>query len=261
MIIIHHDHKQQRRKKVFLLLCALFILYGLFFSPVSNVLSGAVHTAATPLWKAGQWVENTTSPFLGYFSSRRGLYIENKDLKQQVAVLNAKLSDRSLVREENSELKKMLGRDDQEKRVLGIVLVKPNQTPYDTLILDIGGNRDVAVGDKVFLESVLLGEVTDVYPVSSKVKLYSTPDEKKTVSVGKDAISAEATGLGGGNFEVLLPRDSNVHVGDYVSIPGIQPALLGVVGRIETDSIDAFDRVYFKSEVNPFSLRFVEVVL
>lgn len=261
MIIIHHDRKQQRRKKIFLFLGVLVILYGLFLSPASKFLSGAVHTAAAPLWKSGQWVGNTASPFLGYFSSRRELYVENKDLKQQVDVLNAKLADRSLVREENSELKKMLGRDDQEKRVLGVVLVKPNQTPYDTLILDVGENHGIALGDKVFLESVLLGEVSDVYPASSKVKLYSTPDQKETVSVGADAISAEATGLGGGNFEVLLPRDSNVHVGDSVYVPGIRPGLLGVVGRIETNSIDAFDKVYFRSEINPFSLRFVEVVL
>jgi len=258
-MIIHRD-KRKYTKTTILVLVSLVIMYALFFSPAKSLFSGAIHTTAVPVWKAGDSIATTFKPF-AFFSSRREVYLENKDLVVQVEVLNAKLADRHLLREENIRLKSLLGRDDVQDRVLSVVLSKPSHTPYDTLVIDVGENQGVSKGDKVMLGSVLLGEVLDVYYVSSKVILYSTSEIVTDVIIGDAAIPAQAVGQGGGVFNIVLPRESEVYVGDTVYTPGIEPYIIGVVEKIDKDANDAFITIHVVSQVNPFTVSHVEVIL
>jgi rod shape-determining protein MreC len=258
-MIVHRDNRN-KKKNVMLVLLALGVIYGVFFSPVAPYFSGAVHTAAVPLWKAGDSIASTFKPF-AFFSSRREVYLENKDLKTQVDVLSAKLVDRSLLREENKKLKELLGREGESSRVLGVVLSRPARTPYDTLVVDVGEKHGVSKGDRVVLESVLLGEVSEVYYSSSKVTLFSTAGNAIQVIVGTEGIPAEAVGKGGGVYEITLPRESEVYVGDTVYLSNLEPLVLGVVDTIEEDPNDAFETIHVMSAINPYTISFVEVVL
>ena len=78
--------------------------------------------------------------------------------------------------------------------------------------------------------------------------------------IGDSAIGAEAKGLGGGNFEIELPRNVDVFVGDSIYVSDINPRVLGTIEYINSDPNDVFERILFKSPVNLFSLRFVDVI-
>lgn len=259
MMIVHRDNRNKKRNIV-LVLVTIGVVYGLFFSPLKTFFAGAAHTAAVPLWKAGDVMANTFKP-LSFFTSRREVYLENKDLKNQVDVLNAKLVDRTLLLEENKRLKALLGREDESSKVLGVVLSRPSRTPYDTLIVDVGEKHGVSKGDRVVLESVLLGEVTEAYYASSKVTLFSTAGNSINVIVGTEGIPAEAVGKGGGVYEITLPRESEVYVGDTVYLSNLEPLVLGTVTKINEDPNDAFETIHVVSVINPFTISFVEVVL
>ena len=99
-----------------------------------------------------------------------------------------------------------------------------------------------------------------MHPWSSKVKLYSSSGNIVEVIIGEEAIRVDALGYGAGNFEIKLPRNSGVSIGDTVYLPNIFPRVLGMIEEIDDNPNDAFERVLFKSPINPFTLRFVEIV-
>ena len=260
-MILHQDKRKNNLKKTFFFVLALCLAYVLFMSPFSSFFAGYFHRVTEPIWKFGIGVEEKVAPASSYFSSRRELYIENKKLKEQVAATAVKLADRNFLYHENIALKESLGRYKKEpERILAVVLAKPDITPYDTLIIGVGKNSNVSKGDLVLVENVVLGEIAEAYRDSSKVRLYSSSGEQITVFIGDEAIGADAHGLGGGNFEMELPRNVNVFVGDFIYTPNIYPRLLGTVEYINSDSNEVFERILFKSPVNLFSLRFVDVI-
>ena len=104
---------------------------------------------------------------------------------------------------------------------------------------------------------VLLGEVVEVGAHTSKVQLYSAPTKQYQVEIGLHHIPATATSLGGGNFQVLLPRETDVAEGDPVVIPSIEPVIFGTVGTVLSDPARPYATVLFQSPVNIFELHFV----
>lgn len=259
MMITTHQNKRSKYKKLATLTVIVGLIYVMFFSPVKGFFTGAAHTVAQPVWHVRDAMANTFAPFT-YFSARRDVYIENQDLQHQVTALVAKVADRDLLRRENSELKRLLGRNETEDRVLATVMAKPGRTPYDTMIIDVGERDSVSQGDKVVLENVLLGEIEEVLYTTSKVILYSSSGRESEVVIGDDALQAEAVGQGGGIFEILFPKDNDLSVGDTVYIPNIEPKVVGVIDTIESNPNDAFEKLIVRSYVNPYTISYVEVV-
>ena len=79
----------------------------------------------------------------------------------------------------------------------------------------MGVKNGIVSGQKVFaLGNVPIGRVAEVYPDTSKIILYSNPGEKTEVVIsGKDTFM-QIVGRGGGNFEMILPRDFIFRKGD-----------------------------------------------
>jgi len=69
----------------------------------------------------------------------------------------------------------------------------------------------------------------------------------------------EVAGRGGGNFEMIVPRDFTIVKGDVALLPGIFPYVLGVVEIIISDPRDPFIKALLVSPVNIQELKFVEV--
>ncbi len=147
--------------------------------------------------------------------------------------------------------------------ILAGILSKPNQSAYDTVIVDAGSNQFVSVGALVFADgNVPIGRVGSVYPSSSKIILFSNPSEQTQVSISSDPkqdVFMQVIGRGGGNFEMILPRDLNLEKGAQVVLPGITPYVVGTVETIISDPRDAFKKALLVSPVNIEMLKFVEI--
>jgi hypothetical protein len=155
----------------------------------------------------------------------------------------------------------ILGRkNEQVDMILGVVLAKPNQSIYDTLLIDIGINHGVKVGDKVFASgNIPIGTIREVYPSSAKVVLFSNSGEVTSVIVSGKNVSMELVGRGGGNFEMTMPRDFTLLKGDQVVLPSINNHVVAIVETIISDSRDAFQKAILVSPVNFQQLKFVQV--
>ncbi len=256
------DKKNQRKRFTnYALFAFLLIVIFYFRTPVFNFLSSAAHVVFRPVLVLKNSFGGALSSIGTAFSFKSSLVKENEDLRQKLAENNALILNYDSVLDENNKIKETLGRkNDKTNMLLGVILSKPNQSPYDTLIIDVGANNGVVVGDLVFaLGNVPIGQIFEVYASSAKVVLFSNSGEKTEVVVGiKDAF-IEMVGRGGGNFEMILPRDFVLEVGSNVTLPGITPYVVAKVETIISDPRDSFAKAILSSPINIEELKFVEV--
>ncbi len=223
-------------------------------------LSVSAHFVFRPVLILGNNLGNKFGNLGAYFNSKKLLSLENETLKSKVSTDEAKISNYNSILDENNSLKATLGRvGENQNLILASILSKPNQSPYDTLIVDVGKNAGILVGQKVFAEGVVpIGKVGEVYQSSAKVILYSNPGEKTDVIVPGN-VSMQVIGRGGGNFEMILPRDFVIAQGAEVVLPGIIPETVAIVQTILSDPRDSYQKALLVSPVNIFELKSVEV--
>lgn len=251
--------KQKTLKGIFYgaIIFALLIL-----TPAWNFLEGGVQRIAAPLWSTGDALSaRALSISTAFVSEKEALVKKNKELEEELAIIQLKLLDRNLILEENLELQEELGRDVYGDRTIAAkVLSSPGVSPYDTLIIDIGAKDDVMAGDTILVAgTIVVGEVVEVFAQTSRVQLISSPGEEFDVLVS-GSINAVAKGRGGGNFTIELPRDAEVSVGDVVEAAGSSIGVIGFVEYIEVDPNDPFQKMFLKSPVNIFNISWVEVL-
>lgn len=230
---------------------AAVLILLLFIAP--SFLSAVFLKIISPFWSAEQLASTT-------FTTKGELIKENTFLKQKLAELDSSDMRINQLLQENVELKQSLGRTAAKNSTLAVVLKKPPYSAYDTLIIDVGVGEGIKVGDTVFaLGHIPVGKIEMVSSGYSKVSLFSNPGQKYDVNVGKNNIQATATARGGGAYEITIPRDVVIQVGDLVTIPSIYPSPFGVVSTVVAVPARAFATVLFNSPVNIHELKWVTV--
>lgn len=154
----------------------------------------------------------------------------------------------------------LVGRKQKANMIVTSVLTRPPQTPYDVIIIDAGSNESVTIGSEVSLpEGPILGVVSQVFPKSAKVKLFSASGEEINAVLERNDVPVTLVGRGGGNFRLTLPRGVAIERGDRILSSDITARHLATVGEISAEPTDSFKEVLAKSPTNIFTLRFVFV--
>ncbi|MCX6713741.1 MAG: rod shape-determining protein MreC [Candidatus Vogelbacteria bacterium] len=231
-----------------------FGLLGWLFRPVSVIF--------LPISEGNNFLARGLSNFGDFWQAKRSLVEDNRKLKEEN--LNLKLNfiqTQSLV-QENFEFKKLLGRTDKvEMPIVAQVIFTPNLILNDSLILDAGSVnavRPVKVGDFVVHNNVLIGQIAEVYPAKSKVKLLSAYAELP-VAIGDKNVPAMAKGLSNGSFSISLPKDVAIKKGDSIIIPGWNNYFIGQVEVITKKTSDPFQTILFRSPINIVQLKWLEI--
>lgn len=192
--------------------------------------------------------------------SKYSLIKENRRLEEEVASRDRSLLRLDSLEKENESLKAAFDRTTKRDYVLGVILSRPPVSPYDTLIVDIGSDDGVKIGNRVYAEGdVLIGDVEEVFGGQAKVGLFSAPGRITSVLVGTSTVAAEAVGRGNGNFTTKLPSGTKIAVGAIVSLPHIHTHTFGVVGSVSLDSSASVQTILFSAPVNIHQLQFVEI--
>lgn len=258
--------RKNRKKQSFwigIFIIAMIIFFISQFDSISGVLSRRATSIVDPLWRGEVYFSQQRSRVAANLKSKQELIDENIYLKEEITTLRVQFLSKELLLQENIELKELLGRHNTERvSILGTVLAKPNRTPYDTLIIDVGRDSGVEKGNVVVVYGdVVIGEIDEVSRKNSRVKLFSSPGEEIDIIIGKENIESIAYGIGGGNFLIRLPHGIDVEEGDVISFPAINVALIGIIETIDIQPSSSFQNILFKSPVNMYELKWVEVFL
>ncbi len=257
------DKRRKNKKIIYFFLC-IFILF-LFYFFQNNIFAFLSRTGMTiyrPVSLLGNNIAQSTVNLKALFASKKDLIVKNKVLMEEIEESNARVANYDSVVEENERLKGIFDRRHSTNNfILAAILAKPNKSIYDTLVIDIGEENEVRVGSMVFaLGDIPIGKVSEVSQNSSKVVLFSSWKEKTEVAISGSDNFMQIVGRGGGNFEMILPRDFNIKEGAQVLIPGINTYLLATVKTVLSDPRDSYKKALLVSPINVQELKFVQVM-
>ncbi len=243
--------KKKKRRILAGALVALILSVVIFPDFFFRLVSRPVLYAATPFLRVKISLLNQWENLQTAFSEKKNLYDDNRALREKLMELEAKVNFSEILRKENETLKAAFSAEEMKKFILASVIARPTQTPFDTLIIDSGENYGVKEGMQVSaFGSVLLGYVTDVSESASKVKLISSFGEETNVILESSGTPAIATGRGGENFEIILPRSVPVSGGERIITFGKQPMLVGFAEKIEHQTTDPLQKILFRLPLN-----------
>lgn len=237
------------------LIVAFHFLYPNFFARGAHGLYGIFFSTSSG------------SETVGFFVGSQ----EEESLKRELEEARRNLVSWDLLLSENRELKALLGRGEEENRVLATVIGRPNASPYDTVIIDVGKKHGVSLDDLIVAQAVAIGKVREVFDKTSLVSLFSSPNEEVNLIVNprssteendeneRGVVALSAEGLGGGSFRARVPEGMELFEGDLAVLPGLQSRVLGVLTDI-VQLPNSSRTVLFRSPVNMRALRFVEVI-
>jgi len=235
--------------------------YAVFFSPFLPFATEIAHTAFSPLWNMSSSFAALTDDVRSAFASKERLFAEIRNLERDLRDQKLRLLSADVLKRENELLKRELGRSRAGDRAVLVasVLAKPNRSPYDVLVIDVGFSDGVRKGDRVLYEGVAIGVVSDVFEHTSRAVLFSSPGEETDVVIYPAGITATAKGEGAGTLSIALPRDVDVAKGDSIVLPGISPVVIGKVDSVRMEANDPFRSIFFKGPVNVYTVSFVSV--
>jgi cell shape-determining protein MreC len=233
----------------------------LFVSGFVAWSGGFFHRIGLPLWIAKKNVTEIVTDSSYLVRTKANVFRENQNLIKENEGLKIKMVDHELIVQENTELKELLGRVPVKNSfVLGVILAKPNQSPYDTVVIDAGVDEGLREGEKVFVDGeVPIGTISKVYNGTSLVTLYSNPRQTTEAILEGSNATVSLLGRGGGNFEMSIPIDLPSDKGMHVVLPGLSSEVVAVIEDIISSPTDPLKKVLLRSPVNVQALKWVEV--
>ena len=262
-----HPHKRNYPRRLIagaLVVALIIFLIGMFrIDAVAHTLRRVIFVIASPILYVKNSATTSVENAFSLLFLQDTLKAENDLLRESMARMALTLESAKLLAQENKELKEILGRESAEKSIVAGVMLRPPQTLYDTLLVDAGSAHGVAVGDLVLSSGAAIGLVYSVEKETSLVELFSSADTEIPVLIHAQngtTTAATAKGRGGGNFIVKLPRDLAVSLGDFVTTPGIDGHIIGVVGAVKADVADAFETVLIRVPQGMMHLSLVEII-
>ena len=160
-----------------------------------------------------------------WFTAHGELLDENRRLKRDSRILNARLQKLQVLAEENARLRELLGAarkigDD----VIVAELLSVDQNPYRQLIeINKGSGHGVAIGHAVIDEFGIMGQVIHVNPQSATTMLISDPEHAIPVQFVRSGTRSIAFGRGSTTALDLryLPATADIKVGDELVTSGL----------------------------------------
>lgn len=251
-----------KQRVVAVALVLVVLAFALPASPVPHFLAFMVAPIEGPLLSFGNALGSGFLFPVTLFRSKRALEEENRDLQSKIALLTSNGVRNETLQNENDLLRGALGRTTGKRALkLATVLAGEERSLYGTMIIDLGTNDGVTLGSLVLVNpSLVLGVIEEADTNLAKVRLFSRSGEKTQAFVGANKL--ELVGRGSGNYEVDLPHDAVVAVGDGVRLapsPVVRAddLVLGTVKTVEKGADSTHVRVTVPLNIHALMYVFV----
>ena len=186
-------------------------------SGISVLVSPLRYLVSLPAM-SGAWVSE-------WFNTHNSLVGENRYLKQEERLLNARLQKMDVLLAENTRLRQLLGASRKlSDEVIVSELLSVDQNPYRQLIeLNKGSLDGLKDGQAVIDDYGIMGQIIHVGHNSSTVKLISDPEHVIPVQFIHSGMRSVAFGNGSTDELELryLPATASIKPGDELVTSGL----------------------------------------
>ncbi len=236
----------------------LFLLDVMTGGSIRHRLRGGVVVMAGWSRRVGQSIVGT-----GLFATRASLEVQNRSLAEELAQFEERAGGYEALRAENEELRAFVRLSESlssaAQGVTAPVVSSARTSPYGTFLIGAGVEEGITPGSLVLTSGgFVVGKVTDVGKHTSVVTEIFAPGASVETVVG--GAPFPATGSGGGNARVKVPRALTVKVQDSVVAPELGQRPVGIVGSIASSSASASQEVFIVLPVNISSLKYVYIL-
>jgi rod shape-determining protein MreC len=208
---------------------SLFIVLSLvlmFVDQRVNVLRPlrvALETLSWPMETLAQ-VPNGVSKLLHNLASRNATVKQNDALRREHLLLNARLQKLVALEAENRRIRSLLQSSrklDERMLIAEIVAISPD--PYrHYLKLNKGSTEGVFVGQALVDAHGIMGQITEVYPLTSEALLITDPNHGIPVEIARNGLRTIAHGEGSGGLSLpYLPSNADIKGGDQLVSSGL----------------------------------------
>ena len=215
-----------------------------FFSSTSAAFPNLLGVLASPFRQAGAAISNTVEGWVQYFTDHDALAEENRQLKEQLAQMEASIRQAEYDREENQRLRELLDLRQQRRELTfeSALIVEEDVSNWASMLtVNKGTAHNVSVGDCAIDEfGHLVGVVTEVGLNWSTVRTLLDSE----TSIGALVVRSDLTAVAQGDFALMsegrlqlnyLGAQSDVMAGDLIVTSGLgdyYPSQL-VIGYVE----------------------------
>jgi rod shape-determining protein MreC len=192
-----------------------------YFSPVRTTLATVLYpiqvVAALPS-DLSNWADD-------FFQNREQLKTRNNQLETMQMLNSMRLQKLQSLERENMRLRELLGSSFRlTERVLVAELLTIDLDPsFQRVVVNKGKRDGVFIGQPALDASGVMGQVSEVYPYSSRIILLTDPSHAIPVQVNRNGLRAVATGRGLGMPLQLehLPHNIDIREGDLLVTSGL----------------------------------------
>src|SRR3989344_886702 len=203
----------KRSIKIMVVPVALFIIfYGvdlIYPDGWFNLFS----PAARRYWSLKELVLTNFSYGVELLRSKNELAEENTRLRRLIEDVTNSQFQYKVLKSEYERLQNSMEVEKSQRRQ-ALVLVRPPQSLYDTVIVDAGNADGVKEKNLIYTsDSFLLGEIIKVGSGTSIGRLFSSSGSEIAVRL-KNGLEFTASGRGGGTFELKIPMEVEAQIGE-----------------------------------------------
>ena len=232
---------------------------------IINFIESPAQNIFLPLEIASRKTKNDLDNFVETVSQIKSLKQKESSLSYENALLEAENARLQKLEAENKTLRQQLGATEiAEEFIVAKVIGGGPLISGNDLLIDKGRNNSVPKGGLVVVKNILIGQVSSVGEVTSRVRLLSDPETKIPAET-----ESKVSGLLVGQFgnQVVLDRvvqGRQVGKGEIVFTSGQSDMpkglILGRVKRVESDPADLFQRAILEPILPYSSLETVFVI-
>lgn len=222
-------------------------------------LRSTTHAAMQPVYRFSAYPSFVTHWLLGNVRSKESLRRENSQLEAELAQANVRLQQLDYLAAQNARLQGVLSAPTplSGKLTLARVIGIDSNPLKHVLVLDKGGNNGVYIGQTVVDEKGIMGQIINVYPVTSRVLLISDTQQSVAVQVKRTGQRAIVTGTGDSNNISLqyIPKTADIQVGDELISSGLGERVpagfnIGKVAKIDREHNGDFAKIDVQTTAN-----------
>lgn len=204
---------------------------------------------AQPFWWLAGLPGRLTRTVSDDAATRSQLIAENRRLRNELLVANARLTRLGTAAADNAKLRALLGM--AESRGLDVQLASVLNIDLDPtrqrLVLEAGRNDGVRVGQVVIDDGGLMGQIIETTPDYATVLLLTDPDHAVPVMIARNGVRLMVYGSGRSDRLELVnvPLNADVKEGDVVVTSGLGGRFpagfpVGTVSKLRQDESQAF---------------------